>query len=92
MQGASLLLLHGPPPHSCSRRLRRDLQAACSNGESVYVDNEVTTLKLLGMAREREGYRIAAAQDGSRALAHLEAEVPALMILDVMLPGVSGSR
>jgi DNA-binding response OmpR family regulator len=53
-------------------------------------DDEVSTLKLFGMALEREGYRIAAAQDARQALARIEVEVPELVILDVMMPGVSG--
>ena len=56
----------------------------------LIVDDEVNTLKLLGMALEREGYRIAAAQDANQALARIDAQVPDLLILDVMMPGVSG--
>jgi DNA-binding response OmpR family regulator len=56
----------------------------------LIVDDEVSTLKLLGMALEREGYRIAAAQSAQQAAARIDAEVPALVILDVMMPGVSG--
>lgn len=56
----------------------------------LIVDDELSTLKLLGMALEREGYRIAAAQDARQALARIDAEIPELLILDVMMPGVSG--
>jgi len=60
------------------------------NEQILIVDDEVTTLKLLGMALEREGYRISAAQDAPQALAHIDAEIPDLLILDVMMPGMSG--
>jgi len=56
----------------------------------LIVDDEVNTLKLLGMALEREGYRISAAQDARTALERVAAAVPDLAILDVMMPGVSG--
>jgi len=56
----------------------------------LIVDDELSTLKLLGMALEREGYRIAGAQDARQALARIDAELPELLILDVMMPGVSG--
>ncbi len=56
----------------------------------LIVDDELSTLKLLGMALEREGYRIAGAQDARQALARIDAEIPELLILDVMMPGVSG--
>ena len=56
----------------------------------LIVDDELSTLRLLGMALEREGYEISAAQDASKALAQIEAALPDLIILDVMLPGISG--
>lgn len=60
------------------------------SGHILIVDDEVSTLKLLGMALERVGYRISAAQTVEQAVAHIEAERPDLAVLDVMLPGVSG--
>lgn len=60
------------------------------NEQILIVDDEVNTLNLLGMALEREGYRISAAQDARQALARIDAEIPDLLILDVMMPGVSG--
>ncbi len=60
-------------------------------GERILiVDDELSTLRLLGMALEREGYVISAAQDAPKALAQIEASLPDLIILDVMLPGASG--
>ncbi len=56
----------------------------------LIVDDELSTLRLLGMALEREGYVISAAQDASGALTQIETALPDLIILDVMLPGVSG--
>ncbi|MCJ7511968.1 MAG: response regulator [Anaerolineales bacterium] len=56
----------------------------------LIVDDELSTLRLLGMALEREGYVISAAQDADKALVSIDAALPDLIILDVMLPGVSG--
>ncbi len=60
------------------------------SGHILIVDDEVPTLKLLGMAMERVGYRISAAQNVEQAVAHIDADRPDLAVLDVMLPGVSG--
>ena len=56
----------------------------------LIVDDEPHMLRLLGMALEHVGYRIAVAQDAKQALAKVQSENPDLIILDVMLPGVSG--
>lgn len=39
---------------------------------------------------ESEGYRVVAATDGKEALAMFEREAPTLLLLDVMMPGMSG--
>ncbi|MCC6191947.1 MAG: response regulator transcription factor [Anaerolineales bacterium] len=56
----------------------------------LLVDDEANILELARLYLEREGYRIATATDGPSALAWLEAEQPALMVLDLMLPGLDG--
>lgn len=56
----------------------------------LIVDDELSTLRLLGMALERAGFAISAAQEASGALAQIEAAHPDLIILDVMLPGTGG--
>lgn len=62
-----------------------------ASGELILiVDDEVATLQLLGMALEREGYRIGAAQTAQQAIERVEQEVPSLAVVDVMLPGRSG--
>jgi DNA-binding response OmpR family regulator len=63
------------------------------------VDNEVTILvvddnhdnvEILQTFLEARGYRVAAASDGKTALAKLEEVQPALVLLDVMMPGMDG--
>jgi two-component system sensor histidine kinase ChiS len=56
----------------------------------LIVDDEMSNTQLFGMMLELEGYRPVAAFDARTALEALRQERPDLMIVDVMLPGVSG--
>src|SRR4029079_17817007 len=56
----------------------------------LLVDDEPNILELARLYLEREGYRVAAVGDGRAALERVAAEPPALMVLDLMLPGVDG--
>lgn len=60
------------------------------NEKILIVDDEVLMLELLGIALEREGYSITVARDAAEAVAKISDQTPDLIILDVMLPGVSG--
>ncbi|MEI8190238.1 MAG: response regulator, partial [candidate division NC10 bacterium] len=56
----------------------------------LIVDDEENVLRMLGYALESEGHVVVTAQTGKDALAQVEAERPALIILDRMLPDISG--
>ena len=56
----------------------------------LIVDDEPTVRALLRDVLEIEGYDIAEANDGESALASVAKEVPDLLVLDVMMPGMSG--
>ena len=56
----------------------------------LIVDDDLESLKLIGLMLQRRGYQITAAQGGAQALAKAEAEQPDLIILDVMMPDVDG--
>ncbi len=56
----------------------------------LLVDDEPSIIQLSQMYLEREGFRIAAVADGAAALETAARERPALIVLDVMLPGVDG--
>ncbi len=56
----------------------------------LIVDDEPNMLRLLGLALDHEGYEIGVAQDADQALAKVQSATPDLIILDVMLPRVSG--
>ena len=56
----------------------------------LLVDDEPHILELAQLYLEREGYRIATAGNGLAALALAERDQPALIVLDLMLPGLDG--
>ena len=56
----------------------------------LVVDDEESYRDALSVALEREGFRVALAADGVEALEQFDATDPALVLLDVMLPRISG--
>jgi DNA-binding response OmpR family regulator len=60
------------------------------NEHILIVEDEPQTLRLLGMTLQKEGYQISAAQSAVAAKAQLQAAIPDLIVLDVMLPDVNG--
>jgi CheY-like chemotaxis protein len=56
----------------------------------LVVDDDLDTLKLVGMMLQRQGYNIVAAINGAQALSKVPAEKPDLILLDVMMPDIDG--
>jgi two-component system phosphate regulon response regulator PhoB len=56
----------------------------------LVVEDEAALLTLLRYNREKEGFAVAEARDGEEALLHLKEETPDAVLLDWMLPRVSG--
>jgi two-component system response regulator RegX3 len=56
----------------------------------LVVDDEESYRDALTVALEREGFRVEVAADGKEALDQFEATRPSLILLDVMLPRISG--
>lgn len=56
----------------------------------LIVDDDIDSLKLIGLMLQRHGYEVLAANAGAQALAKADAEVPSLIILDVMMPDMNG--
>jgi DNA-binding response OmpR family regulator len=56
----------------------------------LLVDDEPHILELAQLYLEREGFRVVTAGDGPAALERAERDNPALMVLDLMLPGLDG--
>lgn len=56
----------------------------------LVVDDDLDGLKLIGMMLQRQGYEVIAANSGTQALSKAASEQPDLIILDVMMPDMSG--
>jgi DNA-binding response OmpR family regulator len=56
----------------------------------LLVDDEPSIISLAKMYLERDGFRVESAGDGLMALEMVERLRPALVVLDVMLPGADG--
>ena len=56
----------------------------------LVVDDDVDTLRLVGLMLQRQGYQIVAANNGHQALNLAQNENPDLIILDVMMPDMDG--
>ena len=56
----------------------------------LVVDDSPDNVFLIQAILEEEGYKISTAADGRSALAQLEEELPDLVLLDVMMPGMDG--
>jgi DNA-binding response OmpR family regulator len=56
----------------------------------LIVDDDLDTLRLVGLMLQRQGYQIAAATNGTQGLAKADAEDPDLIVLDVMMPDLDG--
>jgi two-component system alkaline phosphatase synthesis response regulator PhoP len=60
-------------------------------GETILVvDDEAHIVELAALYLEREGFRVQPADDGEKALEMIARQPPALLVLDLMLPGVDG--
>jgi len=56
----------------------------------LIVDDELSILKYLRINLEAEGYEVLSAMNGVQALQTLEAEMPDLVVLDIMMPEMDG--
>lgn len=56
----------------------------------LVVDDEIESLKLIGLMLQRRGYEIIAARSGTQALEKVKTGDPDLVILDVMMPDMDG--
>ncbi|KYN87296.1 hybrid sensor histidine kinase/response regulator [Vibrio cidicii] len=56
----------------------------------VVADDEPVNLRVLESFLRIEGYRVRTASDGPETLALIKQEKPALLLLDIMMPGMSG--
>jgi len=56
----------------------------------LIIDDDLDTLRLVGLMLQRQGYQISAAANGEQGLAKALDERPDLILLDVMMPDMDG--
>jgi pilus assembly protein CpaE len=56
----------------------------------LIVDDDLETLRLVGLMLQRQGYQIIAATSGAQAITSAKNELPDLVLLDVMMPDMDG--
>jgi len=56
----------------------------------LVVEDAANDIRLLGTLLSEEGYGVSVARSGEEALEQIQREVPNLLLLDVILPGLSG--
>jgi DNA-binding response OmpR family regulator len=59
-------------------------------GRILVVDDDPTVADVVGRYLARDGHTVECVHDGHEALRRIEARAPDLMVLDLMLPGISG--
>jgi pilus assembly protein CpaE len=56
----------------------------------LLVDDDMDTLRLVGLMLQRQGYEVRAANNGLQALSLAQADMPDLILLDIMMPEMDG--
>lgn len=56
----------------------------------LLVDDDVDTLRLIGLMLQRQGYEVRSANSGVQAISMVAEELPDLILLDVMMPEMDG--
>jgi pilus assembly protein CpaE len=56
----------------------------------LLVDDDMDTLRLVGLMLQRQGYEVRAANNGPQALSMVQTDLPDLILLDIMMPDVDG--
>jgi DNA-binding response OmpR family regulator len=59
-------------------------------GDILVVDDETAVVEVVALYLQRDRFQVRTASDGPAALAAIEQQLPALVVLDVMLPGLDG--
>jgi two-component system response regulator (stage 0 sporulation protein F) len=61
-----------------------------NQADVLIVDDDPDIREMTRCVLEDEGYGVATASNGTEALAHITEHQPALVLLDIRMPGVSG--
>ena len=60
------------------------------HGDIMVVEDNKSNLKLLSGILKEAGYKVRSASDGELALRSVQARLPALILLDIEMPGLDG--
>jgi signal transduction histidine kinase len=60
------------------------------SGRILVVDDQPANLRVVSTLLSRNGYDVASALNGAEALAHAAEQVPDLVLLDMLMPGMDG--
>ena len=61
-----------------------------AKGTVLVVDDELALVRVLAIHLESEGYNVLTATNGHEALAHIRQRRPEVVVLDAMMPEMSG--
>lgn len=61
-----------------------------SKGRILLVDDDPRLVNIVAMYLNIEGYEVATAPNGEEGLREIDQQIPDLVILDVMMPGLDG--
>ncbi len=61
-----------------------------SNNDIVLVDDNTNNLRILSIMLKKTGYEVRPTNSGKMALSAIHAKPPALVLLDIMMPGMDG--
>ena len=64
--------------------------AESANRSVLVVDDEPTARTMLRLILVRAGFEVLEAQNGSEALEEVKRQLPDLILLDIMMPGIDG--
>ena len=56
----------------------------------LVVDDDIRILRMLHRIMELEGYRVLSTEDAESALKVFDEEIPSIVLLDIMMPGMDG--
>jgi pilus assembly protein CpaE len=56
----------------------------------LIIDDDMDTLRLVGLMLQHQGYQISAASSGEQGIAKAESEKPDVILLDIMMPEMDG--
>lgn len=59
-------------------------------GDILVVDDEASVVEVVSLYLQREGFTVLVARDGRAAINTIREQLPALVVLDVMLPEIDG--